>query len=129
MPAKIANLKPSSPGWEVRYNATAALARRGSAKLPCNVLTEMLDEDQQMRNFLEKLPDGTEFVNEYAARSTVSNALDVMATWLSHQDAVKAVQASNGAELRQMYAAIDKLTESSDKTIRDKAVSVKKRVS
>src|SRR5208282_705557 len=42
---------PSSPGWAVRYNATVTLARRGSAKTPFDVLSEMLDEDQQLRNF------------------------------------------------------------------------------
>src|ERR1700736_1810414 len=42
---------PSAPGWEIRYNATVALARRGSPQLPLGVLCEMLDEDRQMRNF------------------------------------------------------------------------------
>jgi hypothetical protein len=53
----------SPPGWEVRYNAAAALARRGSDKvLDARVretLLEMLDEEQQLRNFRVTEKDGT----------------------------------------------------------------------
>jgi hypothetical protein len=53
---------PSSrPGWEVRYNAVIALARRGSDRIkdqrPWETLQEMLDEEQQLRNFKHELPD------------------------------------------------------------------------
>src|ERR1700722_17498362 len=37
---------PSASGWMVRYNATVALAKRGSAQLPLDVLVEMLNEQQ-----------------------------------------------------------------------------------
>jgi len=54
MPSVISG-PASTPGWEVRYNAAAALARRGSEKtLDESVratLLEMLDEEQQLRNF------------------------------------------------------------------------------
>ena len=56
---------PSSPpGWEVRYNATIALARRGSDNIKdertWDTLLEMLDEDQQLRNFKHQLRDKKE---------------------------------------------------------------------
>src|SRR5688572_15212209 len=41
---------PSEPGWEVRYNAAATLARRGSANVPWPIMREMLDENLQLRN-------------------------------------------------------------------------------
>src|SRR4051794_16315506 len=49
-PADIA-AAPSAKGWEVRYNAALALARRGAAQTPWEVIAEMLDEKQQLRNF------------------------------------------------------------------------------
>lgn len=71
---------PKSPrGWDVRYNAALALARRGSAKIQDPVawesLTEMLNEEQQMRNFTVTRPDGREVPDETAARMTVIAAL------------------------------------------------------
>src|SRR5437773_500375 len=38
-------------GWEIRYNATLALARRGSSRTDLDVLARMLDESLQLRNF------------------------------------------------------------------------------
>ena len=69
----------SSPGWEVRYNAALALARRGSDKVKdpavWDTLLEMLDEQQQLRNFRAQLRDGLEVPDESAARVTVISAL------------------------------------------------------
>jgi hypothetical protein len=73
---------PSPPGWEVRYNATLALAHRGSDKIQDDraweLLKEMLDEDQQLRNFRHKLKDGTEVSDEGPARLTVISALQAI---------------------------------------------------
>jgi len=71
---------PKSPrGWDVRYNAALALARRGSPKIqdpvPWESLSEMLNEEQQMRNFIVTRPDGREVPDETAARMTVIAAL------------------------------------------------------
>src|SRR5262249_23099931 len=44
---QVAQTLPSPPGWEVRYNAAIALARRGSTHVPFDLLAEMLDEDRQ----------------------------------------------------------------------------------
>src|SRR5438132_1667989 len=53
---------PSEPGWEIRYQATVTLARRGSEKVPFDLLREMLDENQQLRNCVTKLQNGQEIV-------------------------------------------------------------------
>jgi hypothetical protein len=71
---------PKSPaGWEVRYNATVALARRGSDKVKdegvWDNLTEMLDEDQQLRNFRRAEKDGKEVSEAGSAHLTVITAL------------------------------------------------------
>ena len=44
LPTGLSALAPSTPGWEVRYNAATTLARRGSAAVPWALLREMLDE-------------------------------------------------------------------------------------
>ena len=70
---------PKSPaGWEVRYNATVALARRGSDKVKdegvWDNLTEMLDEGQQLRNFRREAADGKEVSEAGSAHLTVITA-------------------------------------------------------
>lgn len=69
----------SSPGWEIRYNATLALAQRGSARLRLGLLEEMLDEDQLRGNIRTKLSDGREVPNEGAVQETVIAALKATA--------------------------------------------------
>ena len=73
---------PSPPGWEVRYNATVALARRGSDKVKeehvWDNLVEMLDEEQQFRNFRRSLKDKTEVTDEAKAWLTVITALQAV---------------------------------------------------
>lgn len=80
----------SSPGWEVRYNAAAALARRGSDKAlepqVRDTLLEMLDEDQQMRNFpvkdergvVKKDKQGRTMPDAAAAQLTVVSTLQAL---------------------------------------------------
>jgi hypothetical protein len=111
---------PSAPGWEVRYNATIALARRGSTRVPFDLLAEMLDEDRQMKNFRARLQDGREVPDEAAARRTVLNALKAFAEWHKHPQAVQAVGPSDPG-LRRVYAAIDNLTHSPNLVVRTEA--------
>ena len=118
---------PSSPGWGTRYNATISLASRGSTKVPFDVLAQMLDEDQQMRNFRVPLSDGKEVANEYNARRTVLLGLKAFADWQKHKEAVQAV--GHNPELQRVYAAIDKLTASTNEVVRKEAESVKKTTS
>jgi hypothetical protein len=118
---------PSSPGWGTRYNATVSLASQGSTKTPFDVLAQMLDEDQQMRNFRVRLGDGKEIANEYKARRTVLLGLKAFADWHKHKEAVRAV--GDSPELQRVYAAIDKLTTSTNDVVRKEAESVKKTTS
>jgi hypothetical protein len=81
-PARTADVPPgpkSPTGWEVRYNAALALARRGSEQVRqpdvWDTLVEMLDEQQQFRNFTAQLRDGRVVPDETAARLTVIGAL------------------------------------------------------
>jgi hypothetical protein len=97
----------SAPGWEIRYNAAAALARRGSAKVPWPLMREMLDEDQQMRNARVRLPDGQDIVDESSARSMVIGALKALAAWHEKQKAEG--KREMPAELADIYAEVDKL--------------------
>jgi hypothetical protein len=121
--ASLSQLLPSSPGWQVRYNTTLTYARRGSPNLPLAVLSEMLDEDRQMRNFRARLADGKDVPDEYAARQTVYNALHYFGEWQQHKDAVASAQAN--PELQRVYAAVDKLTHSKNDVLRKEAERVK----
>ena len=112
-----ANLAPSAPGWEIRYNATATLARRGSAQVPWPVMREMLDEPQQMRNHQTKLPDGQEVYDEAAARSNMVSALRALAVW--HEKQTNKPTAPPA--LREIYAAVDKLAESPINELKEQA--------
>ncbi|MCC6417636.1 MAG: hypothetical protein IT429_05245 [Gemmataceae bacterium] len=119
----VADLLPSASGWQVRYNAAVALARRGSSNLPFDVLAEMLDEDQQMRNFRARLQDGREVPDETAARRTVLQALRAVAEWHRHPEALKAVGQDN-IGLKQVHAAIAELTRSPNLVVKTEAANV-----
>src|SRR4051812_22944438 len=64
---QIAETAPSAKGWEIRYNATLTLARKGTADLPFETLCEMLNEHQQALNFSMCQKDGRLVVDEAAA--------------------------------------------------------------
>jgi hypothetical protein len=125
--AKVLEKPAPSPGWLVRYNATLTLARRGSTKLPLPIVAEMLDEDQQLRNFMFKTPEGVEVLDEQAARRTVFNALKALADWHKHKDTVQAL-GTNNTDLLRVYAAVDKLTQSSNSVLRQEAETFRKKV-
>jgi hypothetical protein len=112
---------PSAPGWEVRYNATLALARRGSDQVKKNEqvwenLNEMLDEEQQLRNFRIKSKDGSEVSDEPAARMTVISALQAI-------DELH--QRRPDMDLSGLLPAIEKLTSSSNVAVRTEATRTK----
>jgi hypothetical protein len=123
--AKLSETLPSSPGWKIRYNATIALARRGSPDVPFNTVCEMLDEQRQMCNFRAKLANGQEVADESAARRTILDTLRALVEW--HKVHKSRRWRDQGApELRKVYAAIDRLTHSTNETLRDEAVKTKK---
>jgi hypothetical protein len=104
---------PKSPaGWEVRYNAALALARRGSQHVKdpevWDTVLEMVDEDQQLRNFRTKTDDGREVVDDNGARTTVIGALQAVQDLHRKQPQV---------ELSPLKAPIEKLTHSSNPTV------------
>lgn len=115
---QIGELLPSTPGWEIRYNAALALARLGSRKAPLDVLGEMLDEARQMRNFRTRLPDGRHVTDEAAARRTVLGALRALRDWHRHAGAVKAADPN---QLASLYQSVSRLAESSNRVIRAEA--------
>jgi hypothetical protein len=68
-------------GLEVRYKAVEGLARRGSPKVQkrLGVLKEMLDPDQQAKNFRTRLKDGRDVPDDTAVASTVTSGLRAVA--------------------------------------------------
>lgn len=74
---------PATPGgWEIRYNAALALARRGSdaagAPLTRDLLLELLDEDRQRSNFRVTLNSGKTLPDEVGARTAVVGTLKAL---------------------------------------------------
>jgi hypothetical protein len=116
----LGDMLPSTKGWEIRYNATLALARRGSPHVRLDVLREMLDETRQLRNFRTQLQDGRDVPDETAARRTVVNALQAFRQWYKHKDAVEAVGSDN-LDLQLIKAAIAKLAEDPNPVVRAEA--------
>ncbi len=115
--APVAVTGPASPkGWEVRYNAALALVRRGSESATDETvwesLQEMLDEEQQLRNFRRKLPNGTEVSDDGPARLTVVAALQAIREF--HKIRPK-------ADLASLHVPIEKLTSSSNALVRKEA--------
>jgi hypothetical protein len=117
---RLAQTLPSARGWETRYNATLALARRGLASVPFGTLAEMLDEERQMKNFRARLHDNREVPDEAAARRTVLNALKAVAEWHKHKGAAQAAGPSNPG-LQRVYAAIDRLRHSPNLVVQTEA--------
>jgi hypothetical protein len=102
---QIGEAFPSPAGWNVRYNAAGALARRGSSQVPWEILLEMLDEDRQMHNFRVQLQDGKRVPDEGAARLTMVYALQAIAEWHKKQSGPNPVSPA----LARVYAAVDQL--------------------
>jgi hypothetical protein len=99
---------PSQPGWRIRYQVARNFASRGSSKVDWTVYREMLDEQRQFRNFRVRLDDGRLVTQEGAARQIIIGALKDLATW--HKEQKAPVPPSD--ELRSVYAAVDKLSQS-----------------
>jgi hypothetical protein len=67
------------PGRQVCYNATVALARRGSDKTRLDMLGEMLEGDQLREVFRLRKKDGSEVPEDDAVNQTVVIALETIA--------------------------------------------------
>jgi hypothetical protein len=116
---EVGEMLPSPPGWEIRYNATLALARRGSLAVRLDVLREMLDEHRQLQNFRGN-PDAT-----VAARRTVVNALKAVRDWHKHPHAVHAVPLDD-VQLSLLYAAVDQLADSPNRVLSTEAQATRR---
>jgi hypothetical protein len=99
-------------GLEVRYNAAAALARRGSDRTRLDLLEQMLDEERQLQNFRLKGPDGTYHPDEATAGTTLVNAL---------QSVAELHRKKPGRDLSELRPAVEKLAHDSDYTLRTEA--------
>lgn len=104
---------PKSPsGWEIRYNATLALARRGSPHVKdpevWDSFLELLDAEQQLRNFRNKSEDGQIKSDENGAYTAVISALQA-AQDLHRKDPK--------IDLSGLKAPIEKLTHNPNATV------------
>jgi hypothetical protein len=104
----------SSPaqGLEIRYNAAAALARRGSDRARLDLLGQMLDEERQLQNFRLKGKDGAERPDESTAGATLVNALQAVAELHRKKTA---------RDLSALRPAVEKLAHDADYTLRTEA--------
>lgn len=118
---ELATALPSAPGWQIRYNAVRTLALRGSPHLSLDILREMLDEERQMRNWRAVLTDGRQVPDEDAAHQMVVIALKALTRWHQHADAVHVTEQSNPTGLKQVYQAVDRLTQSANLVVRTEA--------
>jgi hypothetical protein len=73
------------PGAEIRYNATIALARRGSNRVRMGLLEEMLDESSLQETFRVILKSGQEAPDDATVWLTLTSALSAVAE-LHRQD-------------------------------------------
>jgi hypothetical protein len=113
----LASHLPSPEGWKIRYSAAIAMARGGSLKLPLPIMREMLNEDQQKRNYTILGKDGKYTINNGAAQELNINALKAFGEWHKKNKADKKFDPEN-ADLEKVYHAIDQLTQSSNDLIR-----------
>jgi hypothetical protein len=116
--AQTCETLPSAPGWQIRYNAAATLARRGSAQVPWATFREMLDENRQRRNQAVRLPDGRTMPDDGGGRAFMIIALKALAAWhekqpSSHREAPP--------ELRELYPIVDTLAQSKHEDLKAQA--------
>jgi hypothetical protein len=105
---EVAAFVPSPVGWEIRHNAAATLARRGSDHVPWPVFREMLDVQRATVNLREQLKDGQESP-EASARDLVAIALKALAEWHAERRKINKTDVPPG--LPAVYAMVDRLAE------------------
>jgi hypothetical protein len=113
-------LSQDPSGWEIRYNAVATLARRGSSDLPLNILAEMLDEDCQLRNFGVQQPDGQYLDPQGQALEEILVALQATDIWLKHYRQPLPVR-NRHPQVNQIGHAVKKLTQNPNRTVANQA--------
>jgi hypothetical protein len=103
----------SSPGLKIRYNATVALARRGSDQVRLSVLREMLDLNRQQENFRLKRKDGQIVPDEATVTVTVTTALAALAEMHRRKP---------GRDLSDFYPTVEELAKNSNPALRSEAL-------
>jgi hypothetical protein len=108
---EVATYLPSPVGWEIRQNAAATLARRGSDHVPWHMFREMLDVERTTVNLRVQLKDSKEREEspEASARDLVAIALKALAEW--HAERRKANKTDVPPGLPAVYAMVDRLAE------------------
>jgi hypothetical protein len=116
-------------GRGIRYNATRALARRGSAEVRLGVLGEMLDRDVLGRSFWVTKPDkvitdptqGGEGEPQVQTKKERNESM-VNATLESTLRAVAELHRRNpGLDLKPLRPAVERLTEDPNSAVRKEA--------
>ena len=108
---------PSPDGWQIRYSAALALARRGSKKLPLHLMCEMLDEHRQQINYRKISPDGSAQYDQSAAQQVIVNSLRFFVEWHKKTKVDKKFDPEN-ADLQKVFLAIHALAQSSNESIK-----------
>ena len=108
-------------GLGIRYQATVALARRGSSQTPLDVLAEMLDESKQMELHKVRLTkDDRETVDPAAAYGEMENALKAI---------VELHRKNSSVNLTVLETPLEKLTKSDNAQIRQEAEQTREALS
>jgi hypothetical protein len=108
---------PGRIGLEIRYEATLALARRGSNKLRLDVLTEMLDPALQEAKFRIQRKNGQDSPDEEAVYGIIDGALKAIAA-LHHRQPDR--------DLSQLRPAVDQLAQNAGNlALRGEAIRVR----
>jgi hypothetical protein len=105
------------PGLKIRYNATVALARRGSDQARVDVLQDMLDEPLQQQNFVLKRKNGAEVPDGATARVTVATALQAVA---------ELHRKNPELDLSRLYRAIEEIAEGKNAALQAEALRTRK---
>jgi hypothetical protein len=109
---------PSPAGWEVRYNAVATLARRGSDHVPWSQFREMLDVERMTVNARERLQEGQD-PPEASARAMVVAALKAVAEWHTRRREANRLDVPDG--LPAVYELVNRLAQGPYADVRDQA--------
>jgi hypothetical protein len=105
------NAREQAEAVEIRENATAALARRGSARANLGLLAEMLDEERQQQEYRPRPKDGAN-AGADAARAIVISTLKAVA---------ELHRKNPGRDLSPLVPAIEKLSHNPVGSVRSEA--------
>jgi hypothetical protein len=106
----------TKPGFNVRANATIALARRGSPRVKPALLEEMLDADRLSTIFVLRGKTSADKPDEALVVQTLTNTLKALCKL-----AEKRPEVISGAARERIVALVNELAKSSNATVRTEA--------